>query len=103
MKLHPDTWYVRFPDGRVVRAANTQVVRQHLSTGQIPLESRVRRSGEDEWSTLDWTREFADLVPDSHPSRIAPSLLVKRELPPFNPSAAQPVSIASRLDSQRLK
>jgi hypothetical protein len=103
MKLHPDTWYVRFPDGRVVRAPNTQVVRQHLSTGQIPLESRVRRSGEDEWSTLDWTREFADLVPDAHPSRIPPSLLVKRELPAFNPSAAQPVSIASRLDSQRLK
>src|SRR6516164_7281150 len=103
MKSHPDTWYVRFPDGRVVRAPTTLAVRQHLSTGQIPLESRVRRSNEEEWSTLDWTREFADLVPGAHPSRIASSLMIERQLPAFKASPSEPVSIAARLDPHRLK
>ena len=57
-----DVWYVRLPDGRVLRAASTLVLRQHLGTGRIPLDSRVRRSFDDEWIGLDWTEEFADLV-----------------------------------------
>src|ERR1700730_15202840 len=57
-----DVWYVRLPDGRVLRAASTLVLRQHLGTGSIPSDSRVRRSFDDEWIGLDWTEEFADLV-----------------------------------------
>lgn len=57
-----DAWYVRLPDGRVVRAKTTASVRHHLETGQIPSDSWVRRSGEDDWSSLEWTLEFADLV-----------------------------------------
>lgn len=57
-----DAWFVRLPDGRVLRAANTHVVREHLSAGRIPPDSRVRRTPEDEWISLDWTEEFADVV-----------------------------------------
>ena len=60
-----DTWYVRYPDGRVVRAANTTVVRQQVSIGKIPPNSAVRRSPEDEWTALEWTREFADLMDEA--------------------------------------
>jgi hypothetical protein len=62
MSQPADTWYVRLPDGRVLRAASTHVVRQHLGAGRIPPESRVRRSEYDEWIALDWTEEFADLA-----------------------------------------
>src|SRR5271167_2705145 len=57
-----DPWYVRFPDGRVVRAANTTIVRQQVTSGKIPPTSSVRRSPGDEWTALEWTREFADLL-----------------------------------------
>ena len=57
-----DAWFVRLPDGRVLKAASTLVLRQHLGTGRIPSDSRVRRSFDDEWIGLDWTEEFADLV-----------------------------------------
>ena len=56
-----DHWFVRFPDGRIVRAANTTVVRQQVTLGKIPPNSSVRRFPGDEWTTLEWTREFADL------------------------------------------
>jgi hypothetical protein len=57
-----DPWFVRFPDGRVVRASNTIIVRQQISSGKIPRNSSVRRSPDDEWTALEWTREFADLL-----------------------------------------
>jgi hypothetical protein len=57
-----DFWYVRFPDGRVLRAATTAVLRQELSARRIPLGSTVRRSPSDEWVRLEWTEEFADAV-----------------------------------------
>jgi hypothetical protein len=57
-----DVWYVRLPDGRVVRARSTAAVRHHIETGRIPFDSRVRRDPEDDWVTLDWSPEFADLV-----------------------------------------
>lgn len=57
-----DAWFVRLPDGRVLRAANTTVLREQLSAGRIPPESRVRRSPEEEWISLDWAEEFADVV-----------------------------------------
>lgn len=57
-----DPWYVRLPDGKVLKATSTRAVRHHVKTGQVPLESRVRRSADEEWSGLEWTAEFADLV-----------------------------------------
>ena len=60
-----DHWFVRFPDGRVVRAANTTIVRQQVTIGKIPPNSSVRRSPEDEWTALEWTREFADLADEA--------------------------------------
>lgn len=57
-----DAWFVRFPDGRVVRAKTTIAVRHNVESGRIPVESWVRRRGEDDWSSLEWTVEFADLV-----------------------------------------
>ncbi len=57
-----DFWYVRFPDGRIVRAASTAVLRQELDAGHIPLGSTVRRSPSDEWVSLEWSEEFAELV-----------------------------------------
>jgi hypothetical protein len=62
MNQAADVWYVRLPDGRVLRAASTVVLRQHLGAGRIPGDSRVRRSPDEEWVALDWTEEFADLV-----------------------------------------
>jgi uncharacterized membrane protein YjfL (UPF0719 family) len=57
-----DPWFVRFPDGRVVRAANASVVRRQIHAGAIPRTSAVRRSPGEEWTSLEWTREFADLL-----------------------------------------
>jgi hypothetical protein len=36
-----------------------------LTSGRIPVESRVRRSAADEWTALAWTGEFGDLLPKS--------------------------------------
>jgi hypothetical protein len=60
--LSNDDWYVRFPDGKVLHAATTNTVRKNIDRGRIPLESTVRRSADEEWVTLAWTSEFADLV-----------------------------------------
>jgi hypothetical protein len=62
MAQSPDVWYVRLPDGHVLRAASTAAVRQHLESGRIPMESRIRRSPEGAWVPLERAPEFADLV-----------------------------------------
>ena len=72
-----DTWFVRYPDGRVRRAANTTVVRQQVTIGKIPPNSSVRRSPDDEWTALEWTREFADLMEEPPAARRGP--IPKRE------------------------
>lgn len=58
-----DIWYVRLPDGKVVRARNTKALRYHIRHGRVPVEARVRRTSADEWTSLDWASEFADLIP----------------------------------------
>jgi hypothetical protein len=68
MSRASDPWYVRFPDGRVMRASSTAALRHHLETGRIPTDSRVRRSPDDEWTALDWMAEFSDLA-SQRPSR----------------------------------
>jgi hypothetical protein len=57
-----DSWLVRLPDGRVLRAKSTGSVRRHIETGGIPIDSWVRRSPEEDWVTLEWAVEFTDLV-----------------------------------------
>ena len=58
-----DLWFIRLPDGRTLRARNTEALRRYLKTGRIPWESRVRQSADAAWQTLDRTPEFANLVP----------------------------------------
>jgi hypothetical protein len=57
-----DVWFIRLPDGRVVRAKTTKSLRYHISSGRIPVQARVRRSAAEEWTALEWTAEFADIV-----------------------------------------
>ncbi len=97
-----DFWYVRFPDGRVVRAPTTQAVREHVAAGHIPFTSRVRRSPEEEWSALDWTEEFADLNPPSAPESASNTTLREREPLAFRASG-DGTNLASRLDPARLQ
>jgi hypothetical protein len=58
-----DLWYVRFPDGRVIRAKSTKSLRYHIGSGRIPAAARVRRSPAEEWTALEWVAEFVDLIP----------------------------------------
>jgi hypothetical protein len=62
MSHSPDLWYIRLPDGRVLRAGSTAALRHHLERGDVPLESRVRRSPLESWTPLDRVEAFADLV-----------------------------------------
>jgi hypothetical protein len=61
MKTQHDPWYLRLPDGRVVKAKSTSSVRHHIETGDVPLSSMARRHSYDEWVSLSWLAEFADL------------------------------------------
>ena len=103
-----DHWYIRFPDGRVVRAANSTVVRQQVTLGKIPINSSVRRSPGDEWTTLEWTREFADLgdaPPAPKPTKAKPehedALDLGNDHRPAA-DAAEAGGLSARLDRTRL-
>src|SRR5271157_369106 len=63
MKAHYDPWYLRLPDGHVVKAKSTTSVRHHVEAGNIPLNSMARRDAKQEWKTLTWIAEFTDLGP----------------------------------------
>jgi len=58
-----NTWYVRLPDGRTLRARTADVLRSHLHAGRIPAHSQARRSGEDEWQPLQRIAELAEALP----------------------------------------
>jgi hypothetical protein len=64
MSQADDVWYVRFPDGRVVRVRTTERVRRYLASGRIPRASLVRRSPEEEWTVVEWFPELVN-VPDA--------------------------------------
>jgi hypothetical protein len=55
-------WYVRLPDGRVITAKTTASVRHHVESGNIPPNSMARRELEEEWTSLAWIDDFADLA-----------------------------------------
>ena len=71
MAMTHGTWYVRFPDGRVLLAKSTQAVRYHIERGRIPANSRVRRSTEESWQNIDSAPEFADLLEQPSSSDVA--------------------------------
>jgi hypothetical protein len=95
-----DAWYVRFPDGRVVRAANTATVRAQLGAGHIPPGSVVRRGPDDEWAPLGGASEFADLVSPPAGNGHAEAGVRDRRA---NGAPAEPGGIAARLDPARLQ
>jgi hypothetical protein len=101
-----DFWYIRFPDGRILRAASTAILRQELSAGHIPLGSTVRRAPNDEWVSLEWTQEFAELVERLAASpRPRLSEARRRVVEPHETANAAPVdasSVGSRLDASQL-
>src|SRR5437764_14725476 len=77
-----DSWYIRYPDGRVLRATSTATVRQQLGAGRMPSGTLVRRSADAPWQALERVREFADLAPAPAPDEAEPSA-------PRPPSARQ--------------
>jgi hypothetical protein len=62
MATTQEVWYVRLPDGRVIRSRNTVSLRYHVRRGRIPPGSQVRRSPGDAWQALAEVEELADAV-----------------------------------------
>jgi hypothetical protein len=56
----PELWYLRLPDGRVVRAAASSL-RQQIASGRITQDVKARRTTKEEWRPLDSISEFSDL------------------------------------------
>jgi hypothetical protein len=94
-----DSWFVRFPDGRVIRAANATVVRQYIQQRHIVPGCMMRRSGEDEWRPLERIREFVDALPASPARRHTDGEDQPLDLAPRGTGSG----VAARLDRQRLR
>ena len=91
MAAAAETWYVRLPNGRAVRARGTEVLRDHIRAGRIPSDSQVRRSGERAWLPLHQVADFADALGLAPPLAALPSAASPR------PSmASEPESIGAR-------
>jgi hypothetical protein len=92
-----DFWYVRLPDGRVYRAATTNILRQEVGAGRVPPGSTVRRTPSEEWVALEWTREFSDLVERPEPPRGIEAIQDSSS------RGVKPSTLAERLDPHRLR
>src|SRR5579885_2945829 len=110
MKQVSDAWYIRLPDGRVLRAANTAAVRTHLTSGRIPPDSRVCRGVGEEWVLLEWTQEFADLAREKTSDHAATALAEPAAGSPSRPASNDLASasrrragVSARLDPLRLQ
>src|SRR5262249_10631989 len=91
-------------DGRVARAASTALVRQQLGTGRIPGTSTVRRHPDDEWQSLEWTKEFADLAGGSGTHEPVPTAPDRPAEPRPRPKGKESAAtVASRLDPDQLQ
>jgi hypothetical protein len=97
-----DVWFVRFPDGQILRAQSTESVRHHLETGRIPRTSWVRRTPEEEWVTLEWVAEFSDLAGEEQPRRRDQPVRPERPRDVAPPPAASPGAGGRREDRMRL-
>jgi hypothetical protein len=106
MKEHYDPWYVRLPDGRIVKAKSTASVRHHVEGGNIPLNSMARRTSDEEWVGLGWIAEFADLGTEGRRTPLDGSDGPPSGAPSNNGSSSE-VSlkggISARLDPLRLQ
>src|SRR5919201_834399 len=96
MKEHYDPWYVRLPDGRTIKAKSTTSVRHHIEAGHIPLNSMVRRDSTEEWVSLVWVAEFADLGARGGGAGNPPT-------PSPAGSSTSRSGVAARLDPMRLQ
>jgi hypothetical protein len=100
MKENRDPWFIRLPDGRVLKAKSTDAVRHHLEAGHIPRNSYARRDASEEWVALTWIQEFSGERPVQTRADSA-------ELPPqltaSNPDAGPRSGVSSRLDPMRLQ
>jgi hypothetical protein len=91
MRESTDLWFLRFPDGRVLRAAGTAVLRQQLASGRIPPGTRLRRSLDEEWRSLERYPELADLrspaerpvAANAHDSGVHSHSTIASRLDPF--------------------
>ena len=102
MKNKHDPWYIRLPDGRIVKAKSTSSVRHHVEAGNIPLNSTARRDLNEEWVALPWISEFADM----NVGQRTLSSLQEQAPAPTNGSAPEvdlKSGISSRLDPMRLQ
>lgn len=102
MKRSQDVWYVRLPDGRVLRAASTSTLRNHIILGRIPLDIWVRRAPDEEWVSLEWSQDFADMVPPGGPRATPAPVKPDRDATPAR-SEVPRGGIASRLDALQLQ
>lgn len=98
-KVLNDVWYIRTPEGRELTAKTTRAVQHHIRNGAISPESRVRRSRNQEWTSLEWTAEFSDLV--NGRERTKKETAPKR--PGSSPEIILPAGLAARLDPMRLR
>jgi hypothetical protein len=91
MSQASDVWYVRLPDGRVLRAKSTEAVRHHLNTGRLPRDVWVRRTQGEEWANLEEVPVFADVF-GVGPTRGRPDRTPPESSPP---DSSWPTSTAS--------
>lgn len=106
MKDHYDPWYVRLPDGRIVKAKSTSSVRHHVEGGNIPLNSMARRTSDEEWVGLTWLAEFADLAGEGRRPSATPVPESAAPPPTANGSAPEVRAkggVSARLDPMRLQ
>ena len=67
MSDNRDHWYIRFPDGKLARAAGVGMLRKQLLAGRVPADAELRRQTEEQWRPVGDHPEFADLG-DGHGS-----------------------------------
>jgi hypothetical protein len=94
MRGSNDLWFLRFPDGRVLRAAGTGALRQQLAAGRIPAGTHLRRSLDEEWRALELYPELADLAVPPDQFGLGKAHATTEQAP---------ATIASRLDPLRLR
>ncbi len=89
-----DLWYLRLPDGRVVRAAASSL-RQQIASGRITHDVQARRTTSEEWRPLEAISEFSDVRTggESVASRLDPAAMQ------FVGVRALLVELAAALDS----
>jgi hypothetical protein len=97
-----DDWYVRLPDGKVLHAPTTGTVRKNIKRGRIPTGSTVRRSEEDEWVTLAWTSEFADIVKRADATPVPLNKVARRRRTSVSGSNGKAGGTSTRLDPREM-